>query len=562
MDSIREQNAQMAGHEFRQALQGLMTQMINRDKIRYIAIANEDIIGFTSQGPYYSSLQDGWDISDIDIMQGEEYNESLSASVENAMDTMEERADPDRESSEREAADEDAIASALMVESPLEQNLSFFYISDLVDVILERIEAELDRLPDELDPQVSTATRDENGMPSGRSTLGGMSAGSVGGSLDQCERRMKADEIRKSARAFKKLRVALGPVEIVPVRESMETVFVNFGDLPISVKYFVEWMTMKFFSKSEYVYTLSKFLMDLMNNLVDQFLNSDKCFGYPVRQNITMNQAVITSHAETQVRMGSPDEVMDSLTWTAIQQGTRRLDLRDPDTPYPVLRTAGYDALSPRDEIPLQQEVNYFVFFAGRTMPTEMMNGDKRQDEERGIFHYMLGRDKGLVYDISLSKAQTPGLAEVRFEQEGYDGLQQMRVVYDANIKTFANVNTYPGSYIYIEPYGFSPSAQNEIDLTQFGIGGYYMIIRSKHKFAQGVAKTDMECKWVNQIDAEGRSAAMDRSAAEAKTTHGCAAARTEGGLYSAPPVEEEPAPPEDPWHGMDHIRMPWSDDS
>jgi hypothetical protein len=82
------------------------------------------------------------------------------------------------------------------------------------------------------------------------------------------------------------------------------------------------------------------------------------------------------------------------------------------------------------------------------------MNGDKAEDHQNGIFHYLLGRDRGLVKNISLSKTETPGLQEVRYEQEGYEGLEQLRVVYDADIECYSNVNTFPGTYIYIDPKG------------------------------------------------------------------------------------------------------------
>ena len=66
----------------------------------------------------------------------------------------------------------------------------------------------------------------------------------------------------------------------------------------------------------------------------------------------------------------------------------------------------------------------------------------------------MIGRDKGLIKNIKLTKTQTKGLAEVRFEQEGYEGLEQLRVVYDAKVDMYASVNTFPGTYIYIDPFG------------------------------------------------------------------------------------------------------------
>ena len=92
------------------------------------------------------------------------------------------------------------------------------------------------------------------------------------------------------------------------------------------------------------------------------------------------------------------------------------------------------------------------------------MIGDKQLDAQGGIFHYLLGRNKGLVKNIKLQKTQT-GLQEVRFEQEGYDGLEQLRVVYDVEIETYANVNTFPGTYIYIPPEGFDPSSNYALEV-------------------------------------------------------------------------------------------------
>ena len=111
--------------------------------------------------------------------------------------------------------------------------------------------------------------------------------------------------------------------------------------------------------------------------------------------------------------------------------------------------------------------------------------------------------------NITLSKTQTPGLQEVRFEQEGYDGLQQLRVVYDVEIDSYAAVKTFPGTYIFVNPQSFAPTTNlvpcHPLNLTQYGIGGYYMIIRSEHSFAPGVADTKISAKWVNEVD-EGAS--------------------------------------------------------
>ena len=167
----------------------------------------------------------------------------------------------------------------------------------------------------------------------------------------------------------------------------------------------------------------------------------------------------------------------------------------------PLIRTFGNVPDSALNIIQSQDEYNYMIYFVGRTLPTEKMKGIRSEDEAMSIFHYQIGRPSGLVKDIKLTKTQTPGLQEVRFEQEGYDGLEQLRVVYDATVSTYANVNTFPGTYIFIDPAGYAPvSHPLQLDLTKYGIGGYYMIVKSEHSFGPGHADSEITAKWVNKI--------------------------------------------------------------
>ena len=131
----------------------------------------------------------------------------------------------------------------------------------------------------------------------------------------------------------------------------------------------------------------------------------------------------------------------------------------------------------------------------------DLMNGDRGEDGGRGIFHYVLGKDRGIVKNIQLNKTSAPGLKEVRFEQEGYDGLRQLREIYDVDIDSYANVRALPGNYIFVDPRGFDPSTaaltNKGFDLTDLGVGGYYMILRASHEFGPGIANTKLTAVWV-----------------------------------------------------------------
>jgi len=309
----------------------------------------------------------------------------------------------------------------------------------------------------------------------------------------------------------------MGPVEVVHQRpdEGMMSTFVNFGDIPVSVKYFVEWLATKVLQRNEVHYPLTKFLNDFFNNLIREFLNNDSCFVYNIAQKVRVNQAVVTAYNG----LGDPD--VDSISANIItKRGSKARRISTADFKMPQL-CAGEGYVSPRDSdlpilniagprgsadtyAPLSSEMNYFVFFAGRTMPTERQKGIRCEDSSRGIHHYLLGRDKGLIKNIKLSKTDSPGLAEVRFEQDGYDGLRQLRVVYDVQIDSFASVQTFPGTYIYVDPRGFDPSVHVDndgFDLTDMGIGGYCMIVRSEHEFGEGYANSTIHAKWVASVD-------------------------------------------------------------
>lgn len=380
--------------------------------------------------------------------------------------------------------------AATTVPSVENTNVAFFYVSDLIDIILSGIESnfgqELFKQIDDItiiDPaNVKTQTLKEF---AGKDDL-------------QAEK----DRIIKFYKQFSTFRILLGPLEIVNPTKASNSTFVNFGDVPVSVKYFTEWLTKKMLQEGEVIYTLTKFLNDFFNQLIKDFLNNSDCFHGSVKQKTRLSQTAITSYRD-QIQ-GIEDWPGDNVTQAIRDHGEgSRLNMDKLNPGVPLLNVAG-DRDTPDGGNPgFKREINYLTYFASRTQPIEKMNGDRKEDEARAIFHYGIGRDRGLVKTIDFSKTDSPGLKEVRFEAHGYDGLQQLREQYDVDIKTFANVNAFPGSYIYVDPDSFAPTSTE--DLTQLGVGGYHMIIRSEHTFGPGQAESTIRAKWVAPKTIEDR---------------------------------------------------------
>ena len=497
----------------KRSLTKLISNLLDKDKIKYINIKYEDIRNFQSSGPYDTQEGENGEnkLKFGSVMDSSPDSRSL---VENMAIVWEQT----QEKNKPEDGEENRNLAIAESDNPNWNDIPFFYISDILDIILEGIETNLKTLEGVL----------ANHEP--------IQMGIYGESIDLLDVTKEVKKIEKAYVNFKKLRVMLGPLEIVNPKIPNESAFVNIGDIPVSVKYFTEWMTVNLIAKEQAIYPLSRFLTDFFNCLIRGFLNNKDCFSGIIKQKTTLMQSVVTSYKDIIIDEDgkSTTSPYDEITKKILSPPRGDYKITDPTKPLsrmqmslmpqPILNVSGIRG-SPLVNPGVDREVNYLIFSAGRTQPAELMQGRKNNwysaikdeqgnesevlnpgDHSRGIFHYILGKNKGIIKSIELSKTNSKFLKEVRFEQEGFRGLEQLREVYDVNITTYANVKAFPGVYIYVDPHGFAPSSMVNgeiLDLTQFGIGGYCMIYRSEHTFGGGQAETKITAKWVASISAK-----------------------------------------------------------
>jgi len=493
-------------------MQSLLKSLTKLKKIRFISLSYEELLSFQSQGPFFEK-SGGIKIDDSPSSQ-----ESLQKNMDETFKSF--RSELDSTAAVETKVNPKASLEIAMAANDIRQNnISFFYVSDLIDTILAGIELRLENF--------SNAATWES------AELAGVSE------LDKFKELYTHQTFKHQLHKF---RVLLGPLEIVNPRNDGESRFINLGDIPVSVKYFMEWLSEKLTKKDQTEYNLTKFLNDFFNNLISNFLNSDRCFdGFSVKQKIYLTEAVVTSY--------KPDirYEFDEITMWQLQHPNERPNIAV--LPHPVLNISGPQGL-PIAESGTESEINYLTFFAGRVQPTERMNGSRAEDESRGIFHYLIGRPRGIVKNVTLSRTDAKYLKEVRFQQEGFDGLEQLREVYDIEVDCFANVKTFPGTYIFIDPRGFAPNTTSYeggiMDLTRYGIGGYGMIIRSQHDFSPGQADSKLTVKWVAQLFNEDECEATEISARGSSATANCPSWATNR-LVSAVDSRLKVAPPPDP---------------
>lgn len=299
---------------------------------------------------------------------------------------------------------------------------------------------------------------------------------------------------------FEKARILLGPLNLILNNAQADPINCSLGDIPISLNYFTSFLDSKINTRDLSNYPFSMFVHELIMDLLLTFLNSSKCPSSTKYKKVKLNNTVVTAYNVLPPASGSQDD----LTTLIINKGMEKnyFDHRKVNSAdsYPILAVSG-PKNDPRNQLDIKNMINYNIFYAGSAAPEKDYTGIRSVDEARSVFHYTLGEDRGIVKNIVLSRTDAPYLKTTRFEQEGYDGLTQLREVYNASIDTFFNPQTFPGTMIYIEPKGFDPTVAANEDLTKYGIGGYLMVIKSTNSIKPGDGNTQIIAQWVASAD-------------------------------------------------------------
>ena len=262
---------------------------------------------------------------------------------------------------------------------------------------------------------------------------------------------------------FKKIRILLGPFAYFD-DVTKKSITYSLGDIPISLNYFSEFFMSKTIKDGVSEYTLYQFLNDITNIFITKIFASEKCMNNEKKNELLVRNAVVTSAvASPQIAAGK--------------------------TPLPQTRRSNS-----------QDEYTYLIYYATTRVP--QLNGIRSEDQAKGIYHFDIGANSGLVKSISFSKNNQKYVKETRFERDGIDGLGQLREAYDISIQMYGNVQIYPGMYIYINPIGISPSLGNPTNKATLshllGLGGYHMVTKVDSIVAEGQFDTTITAKWVS----------------------------------------------------------------
>ena len=285
-----------------------------------------------------------------------------------------------------------------------------------------------------------------------------------------------------------KMKIITGPIMVTHPRggRNAKQIHMNLADLPISYDDFQAFFFETVVRKGRASYPLKSFIKDVLERLVRKALQPRECFaeGREQRQvDIGMTNFTIRSSVATELGID-------------VDQSSSRYDL-DPTI------------FNNQPALPADPDGDYDVMMLFMTSYAAYdLTADVHEDRKKGIYHYYIGAERGLIQKIEFSRSDVQGLREAR--QAESRNLGQIRDVYNASVKMVGNTLYIPGMKVFLNPpigfgrpenSGFNKNT-NETNLESFGslsnllgIGGYYDVIKVQSTISRGsVFTTELDC--------------------------------------------------------------------
>lgn len=396
---------------------------------------------------------------------------------------------------------------ALTAISPNSASIQFIYLSDLIDVILDGIDRRMQ--PSNIEAMLETMQKDNYGALSIKD--GGKGTPTVDWKSPEVllEMQRAKNSYATEYANFQKLRIVLGPIELVNPINPADVKIVNLGDLPVSVKYLTEFLTSEVLSKGRRQFPLDQCIDKLINKMISSFLNNDLCFNGSVKQRTFPRRTSFSAYGKPTTidgRFAQIDPLFAHVqALNSVEMWTR---ISSNHFSRPLIDTVGRVGELINGSSGGRDLYMYSVFYTANTLPIGMFTGDQAADSARGVHHYTVAKDSGIIKEVKLVRDKRKGIAEARWAQDGFNGLTQLREIYHVEITTFANMSVYPGMKIFVDPAGWIPNMDQETkralrphnNLTDFGIGGYYDVIEVEHFYGPGKFETKFVAKWTAQI--------------------------------------------------------------
>tara|TARA_Y100001973_G_scaffold94337_1_gene146271 strand:- start:2655 stop:5222 length:2568 start_codon:yes stop_codon:yes gene_type:complete len=300
----------------------------------------------------------------------------------------------------------------------------------------------------------------------------------------------------------------------------------NLADLPISVEIYQKFVYNEMFNSKAQTYSLKSFLSDCVNKILPEAIG-----GFSNKAPYVVQNKGVVFASSTFTGKSLPPSL-----------GASGLDIDRIEGP----NHAAFSAPEKQDE--------YFLIYAEPDAETpSSRSGNEKNDFNKNVYHFHLGKDRGIIKNISFKKFTVPFRQEALMtNQIGlYD---ELKMPYSADITLFGNMLFYPGSQLYIDPFslGFGDPRNKNSAAADLGLGGYYMVLTVDTSYSSsGVFETKLNCSFASWPSggATGNVSSTPFQVPKLQDTREAQAESSDQDELNAPPDHQTDS--EDPYIGM-----------
>ncbi len=283
-----------------------------------------------------------------------------------------------------------------------------------------------------------------------------------------------------------KIKTIMGPVNI-PVGNN--TVYnTTISDIPITLEAFQQYFYKNIISRDVDQYFVINFLRDVTNKLVAPAINQ-RCFGRSQKHPTSIKTNVMETREELFLG-NSRYDVNLSKNKSGFRTGTGPVDGDATNTLYLSKRDLKLDG------VPSNKRDNILMFYGADGRINKKWNGRRGYDQARGIYHFYIGKDRGLVKEVKFTKNKAKYQTEMMVERQMSSNEEYLELwsIFDIQLTMIGNSLLRPGMHIFLNPdvaaFGTLSKA--------LGLGGYYMVVSVSNSIGKDGWETSVIAKWVS----------------------------------------------------------------
>ena len=242
--------------------------------------------------------------------------------------------------------------------------------------------------------------------------------------------------------------------------------YISISDIPVSLNAFQVFFLDRVIKPQKTAYPMRLFIQDLLRFLLEPAFN--QCFGSPEDGGVSFETTFLTTAVD--IKNGSV--------------------LKESD---PIF---GIKGLSNRDWNHLVNSPEAKEYMIIYSQEKKEGNGKFDADKQKGVYHLVLGAERGLVKSFSFN-AQDNQYLQTQNIVNAANGGSELGVLafpQDASITMIGNNLFRTGQTIYIN----ADFAMGKRVARELKMGGYYTVTKVSNSITASGFETSLDCRWTN----------------------------------------------------------------